>query len=246
MEIEYQLVGSKVRQREPLSKSLFHDLQPSLLQPMREMRNSHYKTNKPGLQYFESTGQLVAFESRIEGFNLLILDWEGNTSAIQGQPFTLHYKNKFGKKTWHVPDFMVAHSDGTVSVINVKPSNELVDPKVQDQFAAAAKACGLAGWQHRVMATPGEAFLSNLQFLANFKQETPICVDVMAALAAHPVKGALPVSEYVDHATTVSGLHPVLVRPVIMHALWTRQMICNLDQPLMGATRIAMNSGVQA
>ena len=242
MEIEYQVVGSKVRQREQLSKSLFHELQPNLLQPMREMRNSHYKTNKPGLQYFESTRQLVAFESRLEGFNLLLLDWEANTVAIQGQPFTLHYKTE-RKARWHTPDFLVSNSDGTVTVINTKPTERISAPKVEAQFTAASTACTQVGWEHRVMGTPTPELESNLQLLAGFRRPPEVTTKVIAAVRDELSEGPRELGDVSAIAAARTGLHVVLVRPVLLHALWTRNLTANLNKRLTQKTQIAWQKG---
>ncbi len=242
MEIEYQLVGSKVRQREPLSKGLFHELQPNSLQPMREMLNSHWKSNKPGLQYFESTRQLVAFESRLEGFNLLLLDWEANTVAIQGQPFTLHYKTE-RKARWHTPDFLASHSDGTVSVVNVKETEKLSDPKVEAQFTAASAACNQIGWQHRVMGTPTPELKSNLQLLAGFRRPPEVTTKVVDAVRDELSEGPREFGDVAAIAAARTGLHVVLVRPVLLHALWTRNLTANLNKRLTHKTQIAWQEG---
>lgn len=239
VDIEYCAVHMSEPERVPLTRYLFGDLQPGNLLPMREMNNSHHRTNKPGLQFMSSTGSLVAYESRLEAFSLLTLDWEGQVAAIQGQPFTIHFVRS-KKPARHTPDFLMTDLDGAVTAINVKPSDRLSAPEVQAQFDLTNQVCDQLGWSHRILTTPSPAFASNLQTLAGYRRVPAEYSVLQRDIALALQSGPLPFGELVAVAQSRWGDHGHLIRPVIFHDLWSRTLTANLDIPLSNATPIAL------
>lgn len=242
MDIEYRVGGEPESTRTALARALFGEIQPEQLAPMRALVGNHYRSNKPGMQFVASTGQLVAFESRLEAFSLLRLDWEADVAVLAGQPFTLHFGAAHGRAR-HTPDFLARHHDGSVSVIDVKPYARLSDVKVKTQFELTENACAEMGWAYRVMTTPKPDFASNLNFLAGYRQAprhtSSVLPHVRAAIADQP----LPLGALTEQVGMDASLPSLLVRPVVFHALWTNTLVADLDHSLSHETRIAQHKG---
>lgn len=243
VDIEYLPTGAGQPIRVPLSKSLFSVLQPTLLAPVRPMQNSHHKTNKPGLQYVECTQQLVAYESRLEGLALLLLDWEGSIASVQGQPFTIHFRRD-KRPTKHTPDFLVADPDGGVSVVNVKPAAKVSDPRVRAQFDATDQVCEQVGWTHRIITTPSRHLASNLRLIAGYRRPPADADRVMPIIRTTLAHGPLPFGDLVDHVADRAALPTLLVTPIVLHGLWSRSFTAALESPLSRRSAVALPTGV--
>jgi hypothetical protein len=76
----------------------------------------------------------VVYESRLELARLLLADFDPQVTAIAAQPFLVTAPSGVRMRR-HVPDFLLAGRDGAVCVVNVKPADQLVVPKVAEALA---------------------------------------------------------------------------------------------------------------
>lgn len=229
---------------EPLTAEWAARNQPEHFPAIREMVNSHYKRNKPGLTYFHATGTLVSHESRLESLALLFLDWEGETAAVSAQPFTLHFQRS-RKPVSHTPDYFARQHDGTGVVIDVKSEDYLDHADVELQHALAEDIAHQAGWQYRVITNQTPTLASNLHLLTGYRL-TPHKYDVTFPLIADALtRQPLPYGELKTTVAQSAGTHPALVAPQILHGLWARELLTNLDNELTNASRIALSRGVR-
>jgi hypothetical protein len=72
--------------------------------------------------YWSATGErLVAYESLLERDRIMLADFASDVNGIAAQPFQLSWHD--GQRTRrHVPDILLTHSDGRVTVVDVKTS----------------------------------------------------------------------------------------------------------------------------
>lgn len=85
-------------------------------------------------QYWSSTtGGLVAYESRLELARILLADFDSEVTAIAARPFHLSGLDA-GVVRGHVPDLLLRHASGLVTVVDVKPRSRLADAKVKCRF----------------------------------------------------------------------------------------------------------------
>ncbi len=229
---------------DPLTPEWAARHQPEHFIAIREMVNSHYKRNKPGLTYFSSTGQLISHESRLESLALLLLDWEGKTAAIAAQPFTLTF-NRSRKPAAHTPDYFARLQDGTGVVIDVKPAAFLTKADIETQHGIAEEVARQSGWQYRVISDIHPQDATNLHLLAGYRLTPPghdtIERHITNALTDGPVEYGDLKSKIAESTRT----HPALVAPHILHALWTRRLMTPMSQELTNTSPIALTEGAR-
>lgn len=170
----------------------------------------------PGYYWFSSIDQLVPYESRLEMFTLLQLDFSGETVGVLSQPLVLHFEQR-GKTVQHVPDFFLSDQSGGMTLVDVKPS-ELVDREVNRKlFRWTDEACSRLGWGYEVRSEPDETFLANLQWLAGYRRP-PALIDSYAGELVSACSGG---SQKLGDLMGFVG-NQLLVRPVLFHLLWRR------------------------
>ena len=92
---------------------------------IREIRAYKGQKHMPGHFYMTRTDSLIAYESRLEMFVLMQLDFNPATVSVVSQPFILHVAD--GEDSFeHIPDFLVVSAAEEVTVVDVKPK-ELTD-----------------------------------------------------------------------------------------------------------------------
>jgi len=84
----------------------------------------------------------------LELARLLLADFDPSVAAIAAQPFYLTACVN-GRERNHVPDFLLLGGDGVVTVVNVKPSARLADPKVAEALDGRA-VFAERGWRHEI------------------------------------------------------------------------------------------------
>ena len=187
-----------------------------------------YKGQKhmPGHLYMTKTDSLIAYESRLEMFVLMQLDFNPATVFVVSQPSILHVAD--GEDGFeHFPDFLVVSAAEEVTVVDVKPKELTDTAKNARNFKATAAACELAGWNYAVQSEPDRLFIESLQWLAGYRRHLPT-VDVYAEkLIEACEEKPLPLQEL------VSKVGPsALVRPVLFHLLWHRLLEVDMHAQL--------------
>src|SRR5258705_3656565 len=93
---------------------------------------AHYS----GWYWSATTGAHLVYESRLELAYLLMADFDPTVVSVAAQPLCVMVQAD-GRRRRHVPDFLVIDSDGLATVVNVKPAEQLDDPKVAEALAWA-------------------------------------------------------------------------------------------------------------
>src|SRR5947209_6549626 len=87
--------------------------------PVREFRSYKGRLRYSGWYWSATTGGHVVYESRLELARILLADQDSTVVSIAAQPLLLEGFD--GERTRrHVPDVMLGHADGTVTVVDVK------------------------------------------------------------------------------------------------------------------------------
>lgn len=238
MHIEYRLTTGQDCLTHLVTEGAGDRLQPEKFAMVRPIVARHQTTNRPGIAWMVSTGQMVAFESRLESTCLLVLDFEGNVTAVSSQPLKIVWKSERAP-SWHVPDFFARRRDGSGLLIDVKPQDRLEHPKVAAQLKATANVCEVMGWDYQVMHEPADHFRRNLAFLSGYRR-APLFTDEVLTEAADALSaGSLPWVALVGRCVATSDLPEPLVVPPLLHALWYRDLIADLTGPMTRGSLIS-------
>ena len=80
--------------------------------PVRTMPTYRGQRNYPGWLWTATTGSLVGYESLLERDRLWLADFDRSVRCVASQPFSLSGRDGSNIRR-HVPDFLLARSDGS-------------------------------------------------------------------------------------------------------------------------------------
>lgn len=200
--------------------------------PWRDFRWRHGQTHYSGLYWSSTTGDHVAYESRLELARLLLADLDPQVGWILSQPFLIE-ATVSGQTRRHVPDFALIDRQGLITIVNVKPASRLGDAKVATTLAWAGVAFGLRGWRHEVWSGASEVVLANVRFLAGYRRrdrfDGALLGDVLDAVGEPGSIGG------VEARCSAVG-PPALIRPCLLHLVWSGALRADLNHLLSGET----------
>ncbi|KZM75533.1 hypothetical protein AWN90_19345 [Nocardia terpenica] len=203
--------------------------------PVREFRSYKGRLHYSGWYWSSTTGAHLVYESRLELARLLVADHDPSVVAIAAQPFLLEGPD--GERVRrHVPDLLLAHADGAVTVVDVKAPSRAGDPAVAAQFAWTEKLCGLRGFGFQVWTGADPVVLENLRFLAGYRRPMTVRADLAAAVLQTAVA---PVSLAALERGLAGTASPSLIRPVVLGLLWQSRLRADLARRLGGDTVVA-------
>jgi hypothetical protein len=160
------------------------------------------------------------------------LDFDAAVVAIASQPFWLSWTTVEGKTRSHVPDYFARRVDGSAVVMDCRPV-ERRPPRDVAAFEATSRACGLLGWEYRLVGAPDAIRTANLRWLAGYRHPRHGIPGLAGALrvvfaeAAPLLVGAEAVGD------------PIAVLPVLFHLLWRQDLVVDLSAPLHPSTTVA-------
>jgi hypothetical protein len=204
--------------------------------PVREFRSYKGRQHYSGWYWSATLARLVVYESRLELARIMLADFDPSVTGIAAQPFLLTGAD--GSRTRrHVPDLLLVSADGGVTVVDVKALSRMADPAVQAQFAWTRQVCAVQGWAFEAWSGADPGLLANVRFLAGYRREAFIAAGlipaVLDAAAGQPSVGAIERALSPEHP-------PVLVRPVVLHLLWTGRLQADLTCPLSTDTPVRL------
>jgi hypothetical protein len=183
---------------------------------------------------------LVAYESRLELARIMLADVDPSVTAIAGQPFQL-IGTDGSRIRRHAPDILLVSADGGAVVIDVKSPQKRDDPDVRAVMRWARDTVGLRGWGFEEWYGAPPDLLTNVRFLAGYRRRAVIDESLIPAVreaAGRPVA-------ITDLERSVAA-DSVVVRPVILHLLWTGALVADLDRPLDGLSVVAPRESLKA
>lgn len=212
-------------------------MQPEFHLPVRDMPAFKGMRSKPGFQWMSRTGRMVRFESRLEWFVLLDMDFDPQIVDVSSQPFRILFRETELGLLSHVPDFFARCIDGRGVVVDVKPRALLDKRLIAGQFEATAALCARVGWVHRVVSEPSLEYAMNVRWLSRFRR-APEHVDVVAPVAFDAAAGGVSWFSLVHTVIKETGIPPMLVIPALGHLAWQRELVLPLEDDMfhMGMT----------
>jgi hypothetical protein len=174
----------------------------------------------------------VVYESRLELARLLLADFDPKVAAIAAQPFYLTASVN-GKERNHVPDFLLMGGDAVVTVVNVKPADRLADPKVAEALGWAGAVFAERGWCHEIWTGASAVRLSNVRFLAAYRDAARLDQTVVSALV-EKLEGPVRLCE-VEQAWPQRSDE---ARAAALHLVWRGVMRADLSVPLSANTML--------
>jgi hypothetical protein len=208
--------------------------------PVREFRWYRGQRHYSGWYWSSTMEGLVAYESRLELARIMLADFDPDVTAIAGQPFRL-IGSDGDRIRRHVPDILLMMSDGSVTVVDVKSLHKRDDPDVRAVMEWTGRTAGLRGWGFEDWYGADPVLLDNVRFLAGYRRALVVDETVI------PV-----VREAAGEAVTIADLErsvraePVLVRPAVLHLLWTGELAADLGRPLDGLSVVAPHTAGRA
>jgi hypothetical protein len=209
--------------------------------PVREFRSWQGRRHYSGWYWASTTGAHVVYESRLELARILLADQDRDVVGIAAQPFLLEGVDGDQVRR-HVPDLLLAHGDGAVTVVDVKAAARVDDPKVVAQFAWTRAVCRRHGFGFEVWTGCDPVLLENVRFLAGYRRAVTIATELVGPVVQAAVE---PTAITVLERQLTKTVPPWVIRPVILHALWKSWLSANLSHALDGAT-IVSAAGVRA
>ncbi|MEU4360352.1 TnsA-like heteromeric transposase endonuclease subunit [Promicromonospora sp. NPDC023987] len=198
--------------------------------PWRVFRWRHGQAHYSGWYWSATTGGHVVYESRLELARLLLADFDPRVVAIAAQPFCVSAQVE-GVRRRHVPDFLLLDAGGVVTIVNVKPADQLARPKVAAALAWAGEVFAGRGWRHEVWSEASASVLANVRFLAAYRY--PDRVDT-ATVSWLEERAGTDMS--LGGLEGSSGLAAGDVRAAALHLVWRGVFRVDLEAPLSGAT----------
>ncbi|WP_323747554.1 TnsA-like heteromeric transposase endonuclease subunit [Catenulispora rubra] len=200
--------------------------------PVREFRSYAGQRHYSGWFFSATMGRLLVYESLLELSRLQLADFDHDTVGILGQPFQLIGAD--GRRIRrHVPDILLSGRDGTVTVVDVKPAYLVEDEKVATIFEWTRLLCARRGWRFEVYTGAARYPLENIRFLLGYRRAELVRADLI-----HSVLDAVgPSSTLGEVERRLNGVAPAVIRPVILHLLWTHQLTTNLGV-VLGSTSV--------
>ncbi len=205
--------------------------------PVREFRLYKGRLHYSGWYWCATLARLVVYESRLELARIMLADFDPCVTGVAAQPFLLTGEDG-GRVRRHVPDLMMLRADGGVTVVDVKAASRLADPAVKAQFAWTRRVCAERGWGFETWSGADPQILANVRFLAGYRRSSVISQElipaVLAAAARHPTIRAIERALRDHH-------RPELIRPVVLHLLWSGHLHADLRQPLGAGTAVRVS-----
>jgi hypothetical protein len=203
--------------------------------PVREFRSYRGRKHYSGWYWSATTGGHVVYESRLELARILLADQDRDVVAIAAQPFVMEGFDGVRVRR-HVPDLLVAHADGRLSVIDVKASWLMGDAKVVSQFAWTEAVCREHGFGFEAWSGCDPVVLENVRFLAGYRRAELIDLEV-ADLVLDCVGDSKTIGE-IEYALE-SAQWRGLIRPAVLHLLWRGVLSADLARALGAETVVA-------
>ena len=209
--------------------------------PVREFRWYQGRRHYSGWYWSSTTGRHIAYESRLELARLMLADFDPAVSGLAAQPFELTGPDG-GTGRRHIPDLLLVTPGGAVTVVDVKPASRLEDPKVRAQFAWTRELAGRRGWGFEAWSGADRRLLDNVRFLAGYRRRLVIEEGLLPAVLE--IAREEPTIGSVELALACQYPGP-LVRPAVLHLLWTGRLRADLRRPL-GSDSVVQLSVVAA
>jgi hypothetical protein len=193
--------------------------------PVRRFTSYKGQRHLPGLWWTATKARHVGYESWLERDHLMLLDFDPEVVGIASQPFWLFWAAEDGKVRSHAPDYFARRGDGAGVVVDCRPL-ERRKPRDLAAFETTRTACGLVGWEYRLVGAPDPIMTANVRWLAGYRHPRHLLPDVAVALRSMFAE-PLPLMVGAEAAGD-----PIAVLPVLFHLLWKHELMADMSVPL--------------
>src|SRR5699024_7143481 len=133
-------------------------------------------------------------------------------------------------------DVLLVHSDGAVTVVDVKAERFLSKPQVQAQFAWTRRLCRAKGWTYEVFTGADATVLCNIKTLALGRRPDRLPAGLLASARASLTEDVTTLSDLLAHQPVAS--ESTGWRAAVMALVWSGVIEVDLTRPVSGATKI--------
>lgn len=190
----------------------------------------------PGWWWSATTGGHVAHGSAAMVLQLMLLDRDPRVVALSGRPVRLLWRDPQDTavvRSW-VPQLFARYADGTGMLADCPGAPGAGGAAAQRAAVAVGAACAQVGWVYRRLRAPDPVVAGNVRWLAGyrhprFRGEAQVETAVLEAFAR-----PRPLVEGVREAG-----NPLVVLPVVYHALWAHRLEVPLDRPLRAGVLVS-------
>lgn len=199
--------------------------------PWRQFRWYRGQLHLPGSYWSARMEAPVGYESQLEMMNLILTDFDPEARFILSQPFLLEGPD--GKRDrLHVPDYLVRLADGTIRVIDVKPTARLDSTKVRESLGWTRRLLEPLGWEYVIRSEPARRTIMNVRFLSGFRRDTQFPEEEWS-LARTAIGEPMAFDDAVSLTSSVVG-GARRARAVLLHLLWRHSLRVDVSRPLGG------------
>lgn len=181
--------------------------------------------NYPGLFWASSNQRTLVYESLLELDRLWLADFDRTVVAIATQPFQVTGSDGAALRS-HVPDILLVHDDGRVTLVEVKPTRLLDRQQVRAQFDWTRKLCRDKGWPYEVFSDADPVVLRNIRSLAVGRCPVWIDQSVLERAWLIVVEGAPTVGDVL--ACKPATCEKVTWRVALAACLWSGRATIDL------------------
>lgn len=135
-----------------------------------------------------------------------------------------------------MPDLLLLHESGAVTVVDVKPAERLQDSQVSAVFEWTEQVVARRGWAFEAWSGADATLLENVRFLAAYRRRSVVC-DQLLPVALTEARSCATLVELEQRLTAHAPLE--LVRPVVRHLVWTGELTAELHHPLSAGTPVS-------
>ncbi|MFZ6751982.1 TnsA endonuclease N-terminal domain-containing protein [Undibacterium sp. Dicai25W] len=196
--------------------------------------------------------QMDAFESLLEKEYMLLLEFDERVLRFEPQPVTIAVP---GIPKGYVPDVLVHYHPDPISgkipkslLTEVKHTDDLQRnaQKYAPKFALAEEYASECGWEFRIttqvdIRTP---LLANLKFLREYRNIEPANQDSLGLIQIVRGNGGLSSVESLLERLAVTDDDRLHWLPIIWHAVVTRGLLTDWDQPINNDTVLQLPEDV--
>ena len=208
--------------------------------PVREFRWYKGRQHYSGWYWSATMNGQVVYESRLELARIMLADFDPAVTGLAAQPFLLAGPDG-GRDRRHVPDLLLAGGDGAVTVVDVKAASRLRGPAGPGAVLVdARRSAASRGWGFEAWSGADRRLLDNVRFLAGYRRGLVIDAGLLPAVLMP--RGDRPPIGSVERALA-GGTRSALVRPAVLHLLWTGRLRADLRRPLCADTPVRLAAG---
>ncbi|MFZ6864375.1 TnsA endonuclease N-terminal domain-containing protein [Undibacterium sp. Ji67W] len=218
--------------------------------PARKIPKNHLVVT--GSFASRKNGQMDAFESLLEKEYMLLLEFDERVLRFDPQPVTIAVP---GIPKGYIPDVLVHYHPDPItgeipkpSLTEVKHTDDLQRnaQKYAPKFAAAEEYASERDWEFQIktqveIRTPR---LANFKFLREYRNIEPANQDSSRLIQIVRGTGGISSVESLLEQLSVTDDDRLHCLPIIWHAVVTRSLLTDWDQPINNDTVLQLPEGI--